>query len=103
VQSDQYARVPKHGRMLALFDPVVGLIELRRHGDSKKGSNSLLKTCVTATSLFVRSLTWFVMRMLQLYNFEKQKITSKYPGYVTVVTVYLTRHIMHCTILQSKI
>jgi hypothetical protein len=28
VQSDQYARVPKHGRMLTLFDPVIGLVEL---------------------------------------------------------------------------
>jgi hypothetical protein len=28
VQSDQYAGVLKHGRMLALFDPVLGLVEL---------------------------------------------------------------------------
>jgi hypothetical protein len=26
--SDQYARVPKHGRMLFLFDPVKGLVKL---------------------------------------------------------------------------
>jgi hypothetical protein len=26
--SDPYARVPKHGRMLFLFDPVIGLVEL---------------------------------------------------------------------------
>jgi hypothetical protein len=28
VHSDQYARVSKHGRMLALFHPVIGLDEL---------------------------------------------------------------------------
>jgi hypothetical protein len=28
VQSDQYARVPKPGRMLALFYPVISLVEL---------------------------------------------------------------------------
>jgi hypothetical protein len=27
-RSDQYARVPKHGRMLPLFDPIIGLVEL---------------------------------------------------------------------------
>jgi hypothetical protein len=31
MHSDQYARVPKHGRMLSLFDPVVDLVELWRH------------------------------------------------------------------------
>jgi hypothetical protein len=25
---DQYARVPKHGKMLSLFDPVIGLVKL---------------------------------------------------------------------------
>jgi hypothetical protein len=28
---EQHARVPKHGRMLFLFDPVIGLVELWRH------------------------------------------------------------------------
>jgi hypothetical protein len=31
VQSDQYARVPNYGRMLSLFDPVLGLVELGHH------------------------------------------------------------------------
>jgi hypothetical protein len=26
LQSAQYAEVPKHGRMLSLFDPVIGLV-----------------------------------------------------------------------------
>jgi hypothetical protein len=28
VQSDQYARVPNNGKMFALFDPVIGLVDL---------------------------------------------------------------------------
>jgi hypothetical protein len=61
VQSDQYARVPKHGRMLSLFDPVIGLVELCHHLTEtkdrfpKKGSNSSLNIYATA-SLLVRSL-----------------------------------------------
>jgi hypothetical protein len=44
--SDQYARVPKHGRMLFLFDPVIGLVEWWRHlieakKQHHKGSNFL--------------------------------------------------------------
>jgi hypothetical protein len=31
MQSDQYARVPKLDRMLTLFDPVIGLVELWHH------------------------------------------------------------------------
>jgi hypothetical protein len=67
VQSDQYARVPKQSRMLSLLpcnspSGIVTSSNRNKEGYPKKGRNSSLKTCATA-SLLVRSLIELISLM----------------------------------------
>jgi hypothetical protein len=43
--SDQYARVPKHGRMLFLFNPVIGLEAKKQHHKKEVTSSVTLCKC----------------------------------------------------------
>jgi hypothetical protein len=88
--SDQYARVPKHGSMLSLFDPVIGLVELWCHltetkeAESNNGINS--------------SLNWRLVRLSLLYLYVLWCCTQCHYEWITSSTA--TADVMHSWLLS---